>query len=170
MIIHATRKLADRIPDVSKVPLSETSPLGSWHADRLTLDRRQCVLFCHDASRAALFAAGLRKPEFQCLFSEVFRPLFADTLFTLGCKPANIDRALLALGPVRFDTATDRSVLSSMRVARQDLEAYLFNRFPNVLMMDPVQTSNRLTRRPVSVRGKRFWPQDRLLEMIDTLE
>ena len=170
MIIHATRKLADRLPDVSKVQLSEDSPLGSWHADRLTLDRRQCVLFCHDASRAALFAAGLRKPQFQRLFSEVFRPLFADTLFALGCKPASIDRAMLALGPIQFDTATDRSVLSTMRVARQDLEAYLFNRFSNVLMMDPVRTSRRLTRRPVSVRGKRFWPQDKLLEMINAFE
>ena len=54
MIIHATRKLAQRLPDVSIEPLKETSPLGSWHADRLTIDRRQCVLFCHDETRAAL--------------------------------------------------------------------------------------------------------------------
>ena len=169
MIIHSTRKLADRLPDVSREPLSEDSALGSWHADRLTLDRRQCVLFCHDASRAALFAAGLRKQQFQNLYADVFRPLFADTLLAFSCKPARIDRAMLALGSGRFDTSTDRSVLGSMRVARQDLEAYLFNRFPNVLMMDPVRTSHRLTRRPVSVRGKRFWPQDKLLEMIDAL-
>jgi hypothetical protein len=128
------------------------------------------VLICHDASRAALFAAGLRKPQFQRLYSEVFRPLLADTLFSLSFKPASIDRALLALGPVQFDTATDRSVLGSMRVARQDLEAYLYNRFANVLMMDPVRTSHRLTRRPVTVYGEHFWPQDRLLEMIDALE
>jgi hypothetical protein len=51
MIIHATRKLADRLSMVSKAPLDEDSPLGSWHADRLTLDRRQCVLFCHDGFR-----------------------------------------------------------------------------------------------------------------------
>jgi len=104
MIIHATRKLSERLPTMSKEPLDEDSPLGSWHADRLTLDRRQCVLFCHDASRAAQF------------------------------------------------------------------DAYLFNRFPNVLTMDPVGTSHRLTRRPVSVRGKHFWPQDKLLDMIDALE
>ncbi len=170
MVIHATRKLADRLPNVSKELLSEDSPLGSWHADRLTLNRRQCVLFCHDASRATLVAAGLRKPQFQRLYSEVFKPLLADTLFSFGCKPASIDRTMLALGPIRFDTATDRSVLGSMRVARQDFEAYLFNRFPNVLMMDPVRASHRLTRRPVSVRGKHFWPEDRLLDMINALE
>jgi uncharacterized protein DUF6933 len=58
MIIYATRKLAARLPKVSKEPIEEVSALGNWHADRLTLDRRQCVLFCHDETRAALFIAG----------------------------------------------------------------------------------------------------------------
>lgn len=167
MIIHATRKLAARLPNVSKEPLQEVSALGSWHADRLTLDRRQCVLFCHDETRAALFIAGLRKPQFAALGGEIFRQLFADTLAALKCPQAQIRRALLSLGPCRFDTSTDRSVLGSMRVARQDLEAYLWN-FPNVLLMDPVEASCRLTRRPVSVRGKHFWPRDRLLELMAT--
>lgn len=79
MIIHATRKLAARLPKVSKEPLQEVNVLGNWHADRLTLDRRQCVLFCHDETRAALFIAGLRKPQFAAL-GEIFRQLFAETL------------------------------------------------------------------------------------------
>jgi hypothetical protein len=160
--------------------------LGHWHADRLVLDRRQCVLFCHDHSRAALFAAGLRKPQFAAL-GDLFRPLFAETLVALGC-PVNGNikltplggqyysagdspdsqarRALMALGPARFDTATNRSVLSSMRVIRNDLEAWL-NRFPDVMAVDPVETSCRLTRRPASIRGgKLIWPNDLLLELV----
>ena len=169
MIIHATRKLAARLPEVSKEPLQEINALGNWHADRLILDRRQCVLFCHDETRAALFIAGLQKLQFAALGGDIFRELFADTLAALECPQAQIRRALLSLGPCGFDAATDRSVLSSMRVARQDLEAYLWN-FRNVLMMDPVEASRRLTRRPVSVRGKQFWPQDRLLELVAGLE
>lgn len=166
MIIHATRKLAQRLPDVSAEPLTETSPLGSWHADRLTIDRRQCVLFCHDETRAALFAAGLRKPQFTALGNDVFKPLFADTLATLGCPDVQVRRALLVLGRCQFDTATDRSVLSSMRVARQDLEAYVW-RFPNVLTVDPVEASCRLSRRPASILGSKFIRPNRLLlEMI----
>lgn len=167
MIIHATRKLAARLPKVSKEPIQEVSALGNWHADRLTLDRRQCVIFCHDETRAALFIAGLRKPQFAALGGEIFRQLFADTLAALECPQAQIQRALLSLGPCEFDTVTDRSVLSSMRVARQDLEAFIW-KFPNVLMADPVEASRRLTRRPVSVRGQHFWPQDRLLELVES--
>ena len=166
MIIHATRKLAQRLPDVSSEPLMETSPLGSWHADRLTIDHRQCVLFCHDETRAALFAAGLRKPQFAALGNDVFKPLFADTLAGLGCPDVEIRKALLVLGRCQFDTATDRSVLSSMRVARQDLEAYVW-RFPNVLTVNPVEASCRLSRRPASIRGGKFIRPNRLLlEMI----
>jgi hypothetical protein len=166
MIIHATRKLAQRLPDVSAEPLTETSPLGSWHADRLTIDRRQCVLFCHDETRSALFAAGLRKPQFMALGNDVFKPLFVDTLAELGCPDVEIRKALLVLGRCQFDTATDRSVLSSMRVARQDLEAYVW-RFRNVLMVDPVEASCRLSRRPASIRGSKFIRPNRLLlEMI----
>jgi len=123
MIIHATRKMAQRLPEVSAEAVVETSPLGSWHADRLTIDRRQCVLFCHDETRAALFAAGLRKPQFAALGNDLFKSLFADTPAGLGCPDVDIRKALLVLGRCQFDTATDRSVLSSMRVARQDLEA-----------------------------------------------
>ncbi len=166
MIIHATRKLAQRLPDVSAEPLTETGPLGSWHADRLTIDRRQCVLFCHDETRAALFAAGLRKPQFAALGNDVLKPLFADTLAELGCPDVEVRKALLVLGRCQFDTATDRSVLSSMRVARQDLEAYVW-RFPNVLMVDPVEASCRLSRRPASMHGGKFIRPNRLLlEMI----
>lgn len=73
MIIHATRKLAARLPDVSPDALREDSPLGSWHADRLIIDRRQCVLFCHDETRTALFVPGLRKELFADLGARSFR-------------------------------------------------------------------------------------------------
>lgn len=92
MLIHTTRKLATRLPGVSGTPLQEDSPLGSWHADRLILDRRQCVLFCHDETRAALFLPGLRKPQFQELGSRWSPLLLTDTLAALGCPPDHVAR------------------------------------------------------------------------------
>jgi hypothetical protein len=51
MIIHCTKKLADKLPEVSAAaPLQETSPLGSWHTHVYVIDRKQCVLFCHDGT------------------------------------------------------------------------------------------------------------------------
>lgn len=168
MIIHATRKLAARLPDVSPEALREDSPLGSWHADRLVIDRRQCVLFCHDETRSALFVPGLRKELFADLGARSFRPLFSATLAAMGCPPGQVAQAELALGPFRFDTATDHSVLSSMRIVRQDLEGHIA-RVPNVLMLDPVAVAVDLCDRPATVRGKWIRPDRRLLELVAML-
>lgn len=168
MIIHATRKLAERLPDVSSVPLSENSFLGSWHADRIIIDRRQCVLFCHDESRAALFMPGFRKPQFAELGSKWFPMLFTATLAALGCPADQVAKAEAALGLVRFDTFTDRSVLGSMRIASEDLLAYIW-KAPHILDADPLALSCKLTDRPATVRGKSLWPRDRLLELVADL-
>lgn len=46
MIIHVTRKLADRLSDMSNPALAEHDVLGGWHAGRIILDHRQYVPGC----------------------------------------------------------------------------------------------------------------------------
>jgi len=41
--------------------------LGDWHGHPLLLDRRQCVLFCHDLTSYVLFLLGLRAAQFSDL-------------------------------------------------------------------------------------------------------
>ncbi|NWF35864.1 hypothetical protein F3F93_03770 [Mariprofundus sp. KV] len=65
MIIHCTKRLAARLPEVSPEPLAETNPLGSWHANLYTIDRRNCILFCHDQTRFVLFMAGVEEGAFR---------------------------------------------------------------------------------------------------------
>lgn len=168
MIIHCSHKLAARLDGVSAEPLQETSPLGSWHGHLFTLDRRQCVMFCHDASRYVLFMAGLRKAHFAELGSQWFRRLYSATLAMSDCPDVQIRKAELALGPARFDTATDRSVQGSIRIARQDLEAWVYE-VPNVMDLDPVAMSCRLNERPTTIRGKWLWPRKVMLGAVEAL-
>lgn len=168
MILHCSQKLASRLTNVSPTPLEEASPLGSWHGHLFTLDRRQCVMFCHDATRFVLFLPGLRKAQFAELGSKWFRLLYTATLAMSGCPDAQIKKVELALGPVRFDTATDRSVQGSLRVAKQDLEAWLYG-VPNVMDLDPLAVSCRLNERPSTVRGKWIRPGKAMLEAVAAL-
>lgn len=168
MILHCSQKLAARLADVSSVPLEETSPLGSWHGHLFTLDRRQCVMFCHDATRYVLFLPGLRKADFAELGSAWFRPLYLATLAMSGCPDTQIKKVELALGPMRFDAATDRSVQGSLRVAKQDLEAWLY-RVRNVMDLDPLAMSCHLNERPATVYGKCVWPDKAMLETVARL-
>lgn len=166
MILHCSKKLAGRLADVSAVPLQEDSPLGSWHGHLFTLDRRQCAMFCHDATRFTLFMAGLRKEQFAKLGSIWFRELVAGTLFLSGCADAQISKALL--GPVRYDTATDRSVQGTMNIAKWDLDACLHD-VSNVMDLDPFAMSHRLNQRPVTIRGKSLWPDRAMQEVVAAL-
>lgn len=168
MILHCSQRLAARLADVSPTPLEETSPLGSWHGHLFTLDRHQCVMFCHDATRFVLFMPGLRKAQFAELGSKWFRLLYMAALAMIGCPDVQIRKVELALGPVRFDTATDRSVQSSLRVAKQDLGAWLYD-VPNVPGADPLAASCWLNERPATVYGKCIWPDRAMREAVGAL-
>ena len=165
MLIHCPHKLAAKLPEVSKSPLDEDSPFGSWHGHLFTLDRRQCVMFCHDESRYCLFLAGLRKPHFTEFGSTWFRQLFAASLAVIGVPDTQIRKVELMLGPVRYDTATDRSVQGSINIARRDLEALVYA-LPNVMDLDPLAVSVRLNERPATVHGKWRWPARAMLERV----
>ena len=169
MIIHCSQKLAAKLPAVSKTPLNEESPLGSWHGHLFTLNRRQCVIFCHDESRYCLFLAGLRKPHFAELGSKWFRQLFTASLAEIGCTDAQIKKVELMIGLIYYDTAADRSVQGSINIARRDLEAMLY-RVPNVLDLDPLAVSIRLNERPTTVHGKWLWPSRVMLERVNGVD
>lgn len=169
MLLHCTKKLAAKLTGVSPAPLEEDSPLGSWHGHVVSLDRRQCVLFCHDATRYVLFMAGWRKAQFAELGSRWFRALFTATLAMEGVPEAHIRRAELALRPVRFDPATNRSVLSSLRVAQEDVKWGPLQRVPNVLDLDPLAVAVQLNQRPVTAHGNWLWPAKAMHEIVTSL-
>jgi len=168
MILHCTQRLAATLDIVSQTPLDEDGPFGSWHAHLFTLDRRQCVMFCHDDTRYCLFLAGMRKPHFAELGSKWFRELFTATLAVIGIPDKQIARVELMLGPVRFDTATDRSVQGTINIARQDLRAWAFQ-LPNVMDLDPLKVSVRLNERPVTIRKKFIHPDREMQQRLTQL-
>jgi hypothetical protein len=164
MILHCSKKLAAKLPHVSQTPLQETSPLGSWHGHLVLIDRRQCLLLCHDASRFMLFLPGVLKEDFMALNAR-FRELFALVLAQSGCTELQIRKVGLALGPLACDTVTDRSVQGAIRIAKEDIESWLWDT-PNVLQVDPVAASCQLNERPTTIRGKWLWPRKVMLEII----
>ena len=168
MILHCSQKLAAKLPNVSSEPLEETSPLGSWHGHLVRFGRRQCVMFMHDDTRYALFLPGLRKEHFAVLGARWFRELYTATLAVLGCPDRQIRKVALALGPIRYDMATDRSVQGSMRVAKQDLETRVY-RVPDVMVLDTLAAAAWLNDRPARVYGKLVWPGSAMRERVEAL-
>ena len=174
MILHCTQKLAARIPFAINLPdagaerNAPAHPLSSWHGHLLTLDRRQCVLFCHDAARYVLFLPGLRAPQLAEL-GRWHRELFLAVLETQGLAHHHIANAGLRLGPLQMDRNTDRSVLASMNRVAGDLQFGLLRETANVMELDPIKTSLWLNDRPCTVHKTWIWPDKAMREIVEHL-
>ena len=124
---------------------------------------------CHDHSRAVLLLPGVRKKDLQNL-DMLFSELLYGMLDALGCQAVGLSQLKLALGPIQFDVATDRSVLASMTVVTRDLEPIVYNGVDKVLELDPVAVSAKLSRRPATVRKAWVRPDELLLGLVATLQ
>ena len=167
MIIHSTKALAAKLSPVSPTPLADTNPLGSWHAHLHVIDRRQCVMFCHDTTRFILFESGLQKEQFHNL-GQLHKQLYLATLISMGVSEAKLKRVELAMGQAQFDTATDRSVLGTLNQSRSDFDHFVED-YNNILEVDAVIAARWLNHRPMIARGKLIWPDESMLELINSL-
>ena len=169
MVIHCTRKLANKLPEVSPVSVEEDSPLGSWHANLYVIDRRNVLLFCHDDTRYTLFLPGMRKLHFYDL-GRWFRELFTASLAYMGVPDNLVKRAELVLGPIRFDSCTDRSVLGSLNQMKFMLDARV-SEVEDVMQLNPLSVNRWLCHYPVNIKGvKGFWMADQaMIERVESL-
>jgi len=167
MIFHCTKALALKLPEVSEAPLTDVNPIGSWHAHLHLIDRRQCVMFCHDTTRFILFQAGLRKEQFNNL-GQLHMELFKNTLIFLDVSDSSIKRVELAMGPALFDTATDRSVLATLNQSRSKFDHFIFD-YRNILEVDSVIAARWLNETPMRARGDLIWPEKSMLELVGNL-
>ena len=167
MIFHCTKALAAKLPVVSSVPLADTNLLGNWHAHLYVIDRRQCVMFCHDSTRFILFQSGLKKEQFNN-FGQLHKDLFKFALISMGVTDSGIKRVELAAGPTQFDTATDRSVLATLNQSRSKFDHFIFD-YRNILEVDSVIAARWLNETPMRARGVLIWPEKSMLELVGKL-
>jgi len=167
MLFHCSKALAAKLQEVSSVPIAVTNPLGSWHAHLHVIDRRQCVMFCHDTTRFVLFEAGLKKEQFHNL-GLLHKQLYLAVLVSMGISEASLKRVEFAMGAAQFDTATDRSVLGTMNRARFEFDFFLDD-YNNILEVDSIIAARWLNHRPLTARGKWILADESMLELIRTL-
>ena len=66
MILHTTKKLADKLKkgfEISPKPLAlpdDHNGLGEWHANLITIQRRNCLLFIHNQTRFSVIIPGVK--------------------------------------------------------------------------------------------------------------
>ncbi len=177
--LHCTKKLLTKLPLQASGRLRHKRPspyatsddsaslLSGWHANLILLQRRQCVLFVHDATRIPVFVPALKKADFAELDWH-FCDVFMNTLIKTGADDALMQRAHHALGPLVCDTDYDRSVQGTLNQLKQNIEHLLWYDNSSVMELLPYRTSAWLADRPCNVKGVKdcIWPVKAMHDLI----
>lgn len=173
--IHATKKLLAKMPAQTKpgpedILAAPQSKLGSWHANLLTIQRRNCLLFVHDQTRFPVFIPALTKPHFAKI-DRFFGDALMNTLLKCGATQEQLDTAAALLQPLAFVGGTDRSVLGTLNQLGQDIDHIIYFDSLNVADIAGYAVSAWLADRPCHVKGQKdcIWPKDAFLDLLDRL-
>jgi hypothetical protein len=179
ILLHATRKLFDRLPLNSAGQLSPTprsqwlfeqpaldiNPLSGWHGNLVTLQRRQCVLLVHDATRFPLVLPALSKPDFAEL-NDRFVGVLMNTLLKCGAEEAQMNAAHNHLRPLQVDTQCNRSAQGTLNQMKFEIECYLADGV-NIADMTGYRLGAWLADTPRSVKGQGYlWPNKEMLSLL----
>ncbi len=181
--LHATRKLFERLPldehgQLAITPRSQwlfeqpalaDNPLSGWYGNLVTLQRRNCLLMVHEATRFPLVLPALTKPELAEL-NDRFIDAFMNTLLKCGAEEAHLDAAHRHLRPLQVDTQCNRSAQSTLTRMKGDLEHYLWNTQVNIADLLGYGLGAWLARSPCNVKD-RGWlhPIPAMLELLAIL-
>ncbi|WGL15203.1 hypothetical protein PVT68_10495 [Microbulbifer bruguierae] len=184
IIVHGTKKLLAKliIDDDGHLPLlprsqhlaesagADVSPLSGWHANFLTIQRRNCVLLVHDETRFPLFIPALTKPDLAEL-DWWFGDALMNTLLKCNASQVQLDTVAAHLSRLSFDSDCDRSVQGTMNQMAQDAEYSLYHHGVHVAEITGHRLAAWLADRPCTVKGRKnaVWPVKAFLQLLDGL-
>lgn len=178
MNIHCTKKLFEQL-SISRSEEGETSastqtdPLLNWHANIVTIQRKQNLVFINDATRYAVFIPCVTKSDLNRL-PILFQDVFINSLLKAGLSSELVEKAALYLQDteMKLDTECSRSVQGTMRLVVSDVEITLSYRKQKITDLLPYSTSLMLSDRPCTIKGVKgaIWPIREMENLLRNLQ
>ncbi|GGX46290.1 DUF6933 domain-containing protein [Saccharospirillum salsuginis] len=179
--IHATKKLAAKLPldDLGFIATKKprlravpddsgtANPLSGWHANLITLQRRQCVFLVHNETRFPVFLKALKKPDYAS-FDMWFQDALMNTLLKCGAMDQQLDTAEYWLSEICFDAPADRSVQATLNRMAVDVEHLLFYDRADLADVSAYKLGVWLADRPCSINRQKdwIWPEKAMLDLL----
>lgn len=177
--LHCTKKLLAKLPLHANGRLRTTRAshfaandeaeglLSGWHANLLLIQRRQCVLAVHDATRFAVFIPALKKADFANL-DTLFEDSFMNTLLKTGADDDLMDSAFAQMAPLLCDSDCNRSVQGTLNQMAFEVEHYLNYDGIAVAEITGYRIGAWLADRPCTVKGKKdgIWPKEAMHDLL----
>lgn len=165
MIIHCTKKFFAKLPQKDTASSTVTTAIGlkaqwlHWHANLITVQRRQCVILVHYVTRFLLFIPCLTKKDFADLYRH-FEDTFINTLLKSDIEPELINTAAVNLCSLQFGTTFNRAVQGTMNQVSQEIDLSLHYNQSLITDINHYRLSADLSERPYNVKGEKdcIWP------------
>jgi len=179
MIIHCTKKLFIKLPE--QLTQSATQSITSiglleqwqhWHANVINIQRKQCVILVHDATRYVVFLPAMTKDKLSDLDLH-FQDVFINSLMKAGLDTNLIDKATryLMTDTLELDTTCNRSVQGTMRLMAGELDWSLKYDGKHIDDIAIYSTSAWLSDRPCNIKDQKdcIWPIKAMTELLQQL-
>ena len=186
--IHCTKKLLAKLPLtesglISSLPARgvrdrandgeievPANGLGDWHANLLTIQRRNCLLFVHDQSRFPVFIPALNARDLRSL-NDFFDDALLNTLLKCGVSHEALETASRHLMRLQFDSVCDRSVQGTMNQMARDIHHHIEYNNVDISDVSGYRVGAFLADRPCTAKGRSdfIWPLAEFTAMLEVL-
>jgi hypothetical protein len=180
--LHVTKKLLAKLPinkggslpaQVSRLELAVAgsnivNPLSGWHGNLITLQRRNCIVMVHDATRFPVFLSCLTKPDFANL-EYWFADALMNTLLKVGANDQQMTTATKLLSNFSIDSVCDRSVQGTLNRIKGDVEHMIWYDDAQVADLSGPKVGAWLADKPCNIKGQKKFvmPNEAMLELLD---
>ena len=178
--IHATQKLykkfsldeqgqlkPDKAGPTAPNRAVDINPLRHWHANIMTIQRRNCVLLVHDQTRFTVFIPCLTKTNFGA-FQHEFELAFMNTILKCGANEQQMNMAHSLLEKIQIDTDCNRSVQGTLNQMVQYAKHMVFYDDIDITQITGHRLGAHLADTPCTVKGRKHtvWPIREMLALL----
>lgn len=168
MLIQCTKKLLDKMKiKPEQGSQNEEESFMDWHANIITMDRRQIVVLMNDATRYGIVLYGLRANDFSNL-ATIIQQAIKEVWLAEGIHEGVIDTYLAQAGDIHFTKTKNRTCVA--RLNKTCDNAYFYTRFSGKPAKIHTQLSKRVSRVLVGDPIKEFiHPYEELYTRLESL-
>ncbi|SKC40416.1 plasmid pRiA4b ORF-3 family protein [Maledivibacter halophilus] len=112
MLIQCTKKLMDILKTKTTL-IKDEKPLFSWHANLISINRRNTVVLVNDSNRYTIILYGLKSKDFKKL-DEIAINAIRETLLAEGIKAEIVEEFINASPKVSYAKTKNRSMVARM--------------------------------------------------------
>ena len=136
MIINCTKRLQDEIK-IKPEKIEVISPLFSWHANIIRVNRKKTIVLVNDATSYAIIIHNLIAKDYKDIKSLITKSI-KTTLVSDCVKPEIADKYIKDAGDIVFSKTQNRSLVSRMNRVCEAADVFDTEYIDNLKIQDGI--------------------------------